>query len=383
MAEPITVVPGTAGLHERTAAVALRVADVIEACAADSPGADQAAGFLRAWADSVPYRRAGGDDAFGRTAAGFGLEQPRVRPPGARRAAGRARGDRRPPCARCTRQSEPRPTVGLAALLIGGADGRRAVRSLLTDGAAARNHLLLVTGRTTYFERSLQLPDGMWETWHGDDGWPADLSRVPMGPPPPGLGGWLTRPEVAAAVDAVRRDAPVTVLIVHEDERVARARAAAVAQAAGRAPLAARLAATDHTRAAQLGAQAVARGATRSWSPSPHPKSRLASWLSRTSPARSSCAPRRGPCGRPATEPCCCCPPAWSRSGTSARRGAGAVPQLAGSAAAIAARHPMDPAVTAALTADAQAHVGSLDLAGVSRLVRARAARVDAGRAPR
>ena len=374
MAEAITVVPGTAGLHERTAAVALRVADVIEACAADSPGADQAAGFLRAWADSVPYPPPGGDDAFGRTAAGFGLSSPEcdllvlAGLPDEHEGIATTLRSMHP-------QSEPRPTVGLAALLIGGADGRRAVRSLLTDGAAARNHLLLVSGRTTYFERSLQLPDGMWETWHGDDGWPADLSRVPMGPPPPGLGGWLTRPEVAAA----RRRGPPGCAGDRADRPMRTRGSPAPVQPLSRRPRDARRSRRGWPPPTTRGRPSWAHrpwrgGRHRSWSPSPHPKSRLASWLSRTSPARSSCAPRRGPCGRPATEPCWLLPTglvavrdqreAWSR----------AVPQLAGSAAAIAARHPMDPAVTAALTADAQAHVGSLDLAGVSRLVRARAA---------
>ncbi len=372
MAESITIVPETAGLPVRAAALALRVADVIDSCVSDGPGADQASGFLRAWADSVPYDEPSGDP-FVRTAAAYGLSADEC---DLLVLAGLP--DEHEGIATTLRSmhphAEPRPTVGLAALVLGGTDARGRVRSLLTGGAVTRHHLLHMTGRTTYFERSLHLADGIWETWHGDDGWPVDLVRVAMEPIPAGLEGWVASPEVAAAVRAVRADLPVTVLVVHEDERVAASRAAAVAQAAGRMPVAARLGPGDCDRLAQLGAQAVARAATPvvfAVTAPDEPVGELA--LPQVPGAFIVCA-APGTVRSGADRALMLLPTGLVAARDQRVAWIRAVPQLAASAAALAARHPMDPAMTATLTADARLQAGPLDLADVTRLVRARAA---------
>ena len=358
-----------------TADVARRVADLVQEHCSTSTGTDAAVEFLRSWAKGA---RAGPDRAeplrtmLARAADGFGLTHEEIE-----LVVLAGLPDEHEGIATTFRAlhplGEPRPTVGLAALMLGGGpDDRTRLRTLLASGAASQHGLLRTSGQSTFFERSLLLADKLWESLHGHDAWPADLDRVRIGTPPPGLDGWLAQPEVTTAVGVVRGDLPATILVVHEDELVARARAAALATAAGRPAIGARMTASDRRRLALLGTQAAVRGAVpvvvTVHSPE-EPAARLALpdvpgvFIVCAAPGTVRAAPDRALLLLPVRA---VAPhdqrAAWAQ----------AIPQLSERAGAMAARHPLDPALTIQLTPDARARGDVTDLAAVSRLVRAR-----------
>jgi hypothetical protein len=366
--------PPDTGLSQRAATVAGAVADVLdERCSAES-GAGEAASFLRSWAGSIstvdqplvsPLDQlvvrfdlselecsllllAGLPDEHEGVAATFRSIHP---------------------------QGEPRPTTGLAALLLGGRDRDRwRLRAALACGGAVRHGLLQLAGSGTFFERSLVLPEGLWEAMHGHDAWPADLPRVVLESPPPGLGGWLASAPVQAATALLTDDDRAVILITSDDEAVARARCAALAVASGRDAVCATLRPRDSARLSLLVAHAAVRGAV----PVvvvPPPTEGGIEQLSfgrtpgtvivcaepgtvRAAPDRAVLVLAAGPVGAADQRH------AWSE----------AVPDLAAHAGALAARHPLDPAVTAQLAVDAQAQRRRLQLTDISALIRVRAA---------
>ena len=358
-----------------TADIARRVSDLVQEHCSAGPGTNTAVEFLNSWAEGASAGTNSAEPvttALTRAADLFGLTHEEVE-----LVVLAGLPDEHEGIAATFRAlhplGDPRPTLGLAALIMGGGpDDRTRLRRLLASGGASRHGLLRTSGGSTFFERSLLLADGLWESLHGHDAWPADLDRVRIGTPPPGLDGWLAQPEVATAAGLVHDDLPATILIVNEDELVTRARAAALATAAARPSVGARVTASDGRRLALLGTQAAVRGAVPvavAVSPPEAPAVQLAlpdvpgAFIVCAAPGTVRAAPDRALLLLPVRA---VAPhdqrAAWAQ----------AVPQLPGHAAAMAARHPLDPALTAQLTSDARTGGGVTDLAAVSRLVRAR-----------
>jgi hypothetical protein len=278
---------------------------------------------------------------------------------------------------------EARVSAGLAALMLGARTSDRAsVRRLLTEGAAVRNGLVDLAGPGTLFERSLLCPDRLWDALHGHDGWPAGLDRVPVGAAPPGLGRWLSQAPVRRAVDALRDEADRTLLITCPDETVALGRCAALAAAAGVAVAAARVEPADAPAWQLLQAHAAARGAVPVAvisGPPPETGVIAAQLLTRRVMAGPVLVCATGGSLRVAPDRAVLPVPVDPVS-TADHRDAWrhALPHLAEHAAELAARHPIDPAHTAAVALDARSQSGLADgavgLRDVSALIRARAA---------
>ena len=129
---------------------------------------------------------------------------------------------------------EPRPTVGLAALILAedGVD-RTEMRRLLGSGPAVRHGVLRITGASGLFERSLTLADQLWEALHGVDAAPSGLQRLDLGPVPVGLDGWLTDELVQQAREVVRDNRTASVVLVSAEERIATSRCAALLASVG------------------------------------------------------------------------------------------------------------------------------------------------------
>ncbi len=375
-------------LSLRTAAIARAVADVIETTCREAPGADQAAGFLRTWADGqgdMPTEPGEADAPRAGTPLGslvrrFGLDGLEV---DLLLLAGLP--EEHEGLAATLRSlhplGEPGATVGLAALLGDGGSWRRdRLRHLLSSGAAVRHGLLRTSGSGSYFERSLALAEELWPALHGCDAWPASLRRADCGAPPPGLEPWLAEPDVAACVDVVRRGRRALVVVPHEEATVALARCRAISAAAGRPSVGAEIAVDDPAQVRLLLAHAVARDAVpvlvaRGGPETPVVTPELGDFagvvLVATPPGRL-----RPPLDRavlsvdPGPVPMASVLAAWRA----------ALPSLNGRSAELAGRHPLDPAVTAsvaldlATTGEADTDADSSDCAGrVARAIRARA----------
>ncbi|MEO6531029.1 MAG: ATP-binding protein [Specibacter sp.] len=279
-------------------------------------------------------------------------------------------------------QGEPHPTAGLAALVLNDTlvsaasmDARAQLRRLLTGGMAVRHGLLHLAGTGTFFERSLLVADSLWEALHGHDAWPAKLPRVDTPAVPPGLQGWLAGTGPARATAALARDATGTILVSGSNETIVLSRCLAVATAAGRTLVGARLRAGDAAGIDLLAAHAAVRGAlpllvlpgTNQGEPPEHNTLALGEVPGpvlvcsgdatvRAAGTRPVLALASGPVGAADQRA------AW----------AAALPGLAGQAAGLAARHPLDPALVAELAVDVPAHGGAPGLAEVSALIRTR-----------
>lgn len=339
-------------LSARAGRVALAVAAVIEdRCTAES-GAPQAAAFLREWAASVAVTE---PPAYGtplnRLAAGFALSRDEedllvlAGLPEEHEGLAATFRSLHP-------QSEPRPTAGLAALLLGGgAHERSALRHILVEGPAVRRGLLRVEGPGPFFERSLVLADDLWPALSGDDAWPAAVTRVPTADPPPGLDPWLAIPAVQACVTAVARRARALVVVAHDDPAIGIARGEAVARAAGVPLVGASVEPDDAGRIRLVLAHAVARGAV--------PllvlpdREGTATWLALGDHPGPVLAVAPPGTLRPSTDRAVLALDA-GRVPTASVRAAwqAAVPALNGRLRTVASRHPLDPAVTAQLALD-------------------------------
>jgi len=276
---------------------------------------------------------------------------------------------------------EPRVTAGLAALLLGAVTGDRSkVRRLLCEGTPVRAGLIRLPGPGTLFERSLVCADRLWDALHGHDAWPAAVPRVHAGEAPAGLEGWLDLVPVRNAIAVLRAGITSTLLVGCPDETVGLGRCAALARAAGSPLAAGRVMPGDQDGIALLAAHAAVRGAI--------PVLVLDAPVDREAAAAQVLAIRDVPgavfvitAGRMRTSsdrPLLSVPAgpvgiagyrtAWRR----------ALPHLAEDAAVLAARHPLDPAHTVAVAADASAlpadAPGAIGMTEVSGLIRARAA---------
>ena len=262
--------PVTETLTDRIVRVARGVAEVLTRHGGTASGATETAAFVQGWADAYAAEgsttgEADGASRLGRLAARFGLDPEEL---DLIVLAGLP--DEHEGLAATFRAvhptGEPRPTLGLAALLAGGAaTDRRRVRGLVLDGPAGRHGLLRSDGTGAFFEHSLLLPDLLWPALQGHDAWPATAPRVPVGPPPPGLTGWLAGAEATRALRALTRDDRVLVWTGTEDEAAGLGRCAALGAALNRPLMAARVSPGSADQVAQLIIHAELRGAYPCW----------------------------------------------------------------------------------------------------------------------
>jgi MoxR-like ATPase len=362
-------------LVARVAAIARRVAAVVEQRCGSEPGATSTVTFLRDWAATAPVPGIATAPSLplpaltrrlGLTAVEVDLLLLAGLPEEHEGLAAALR--------RCHPRSEPRPTVGLAALVVEPAvPERAALRRVLHEGRAAASGALVVDGSGPFFERSLLPADGLWDALHGHDAWPPALQRVDLGDPPPGLDGWLELPAVRRAVAALAAPDPVTLVLSTADHAIAAGRCAALARAAGTRAVAARGA--DAVRL--LAVHAAARAAVPVVVVDPaEPDRSVTVDLDGLPGPVVVCAPtgavRPGP-----HRPVLAVP--VGPVGVADRRAAwrAALPDRPELAPTLAARHPLDPAVTAQVARDVAAHArltpGPVDLADVSATIRARA----------
>ena len=159
---------------------------------------------------------------------------------------------------------EPRPTVGLSALVLAesGVD-RTEVRRLLGEGSAARLGVLRITGSSGLFERSLTLADQLWAALHGVDSTPPGLQRIVLGPAPAGLDAWLDGELVHRAGRVIRVGGAATVICSATEEPIAMGRCAVLLAAVGGQAFAVRVDTADAApeTARQSAVHAAARDA--------------------------------------------------------------------------------------------------------------------------
>lgn len=370
MAEPLPL--PDPGLSARAAAVADRLADVLAAGCSDESAGAATAGFLREWA-AAASRRPGGPGPLDRLAGAFGLSSDDVE---LLVLAGLA--EEHEGLADTFRAlhpaGTPRPTAGLAALVLGqaGTDRRPHVRRLLVQGPLTRARIVRVDGDGPFFERTLVPADGLWPVLHGDDAWPRHPSRVAVPSDQPGYSGWLDRLPTARAVRALVEDRPVTVIVRASDETVGLARCAALVAAAGRRPVGARVPAGDGDAVAGVVLHAVARGAVPVLLPERPADVDAAPGAVLVCAAPGADGPRGH---RPALVV-----DAGDLDGGD-RRAAWAtalasMPELAAHAADLADRHPVDPALLPGVAADLRDRGGHPGTREVGAVVRARAGAV-------
>lgn len=376
-------------LTARAARIARDLAGVLELHGSTGSGAMEAADFFRSWADGTtePPELAGAPDAaplnspldalverFSLTPAEIDLLLLAGLPEEHEGIAATFRS--------LNPQGEPHPTAGLAALVLNDAlvsaasmDARAQLRRLLTSGMAVGHGLLHLAGTGTFFERSLLVADSLWEALHGHDAWPAKLPRVDTPPVPPGLQGWLAGTGPARATAALARDVPGTILVSGSDETIVLSRCVAVATAAGRTLVGARLRAGDTSGIALLAAHAAVRGALPllvlpGTDQGEHPEHNTLEFADIPGPVLvcSIGATVRAAGNRPVLTL------DSGPVGAADQRAAwaAALPGLAEQADGVAARHPLDPALIAELAVDVPAQGGAPGLAEVSALIRTR-----------
>ncbi len=278
-------------------------------------------------------------------------------------------------------RAEPWLSVGLAAQVWFPSQAeRQRLRALLETSPLLRCGVLRLGGQpgdAPFFERSLQLAEGLWPALQGLDALPAKLQRLPAWTGQPGLDDWLASPRARAAVLALRERRLCNIVIEGDDAGALPARAQALAQQAGVPVLALLLpvnAEPDVALAAQ--AHALARNAV--------PLLQLAQ-AEPAGPARALFDSHPGPlllCGSVlaarAAAPTLVVLADPLSAGARRAMWRAALPSLAADSAAIAARHRMEPVralqvaadvgLAAALEARAPVH------ADVAASLRARAA---------
>ena len=387
MAEPfrspeVGTRPVSRDLSARASALALRTAAVVEATCSPESGAPATVAFLREWAAAAATARPLLDRSapIDRLVTEFSLE-PAERdllllaglPEEHEGLAGTFRS--------LHPRAEPRPTAGLAALLFeaDGGVGRAEVRRLLGSGALVRHRLLEVSTELPLFERTLAPADRLWDALHGDDAWPPRILRLPVEPAPAGLTAWLDLLPVRRAIVALRSRAKRTLIVSDPDDVVGLSRCARLAEEAGRGLVGGYIAPSDDGAVALVVAHAIVRGA-------------LPVLVLQTPPGASEgIRPRLSLDGIPGPVFVCAPPGAFVPAGRRPvlsvpigpvrpddRRRAwrAALPDLGDTAATLAARHPLDPALVDEVAADvrSQASLGGLaGLRDVSEVVRGRA----------
>ncbi|MGR6320742.1 ATP-binding protein [Micromonospora soli] len=270
---------------------------------------------------------------------------------------------------------EPRPTLGLAALVLGPDVPRGDLRRLMHEGPAARCGLIAASGRRAFFDQSLVLADRVWQALHGVDAWPAALPRVAVPPTPAGLEGWLELPSVQRAAHALSARRDCLLLVGAADETIAVSRCSALTDWVSRTAVAARVAPADGTGLALLALHALVRRAVpvavAGFPDGPAREPDLAG----TPPGPMFLCAMPGTVQPPAGRPML--PVPIGPISIQARRDAwqAVLPEVNGDLAPLAARHPLDPAVAALVARDVgvRDRERKLGLAEVSAAIRARA----------
>lgn len=357
-------------------AQAARVSDRLAALLRDQLGAESAAGagvdFLTRWHDVGPGDAATAPVLLNRLAVRYGLSRLELELVVLAGLADEHQG------VSATFRSlhptgDPRPTLGLAALYAGANQAARdSLRATVAEGPAFAAGLLRLAGDGPLFERSLVLGDALWSSLHGDDAWPAALPRVGV-TPPTGLDDWLAGRHPQRAVAALAADDPVLVLVTGEDEAIGLARCAALAYAARDQVVGCRTDLADPTRLALLAAHACLRDAVPLVLAQPGPDAPQVPALSAASVPGALLAYARPGAVRPAPDR----PVIWLPAapvGDDDRHAAWrhALPGLPiESITMLAARHRLDPAVTAQLGLDlgprSAAAPASAEVAGLIR----------------
>ncbi|MFB7263347.1 ATP-binding protein [Streptomyces nojiriensis] len=389
-------------LSARAAVVALRVAELLETTCSEEAGGESSA-FLRDWADGAMSRaeqiRGAGPltgTPFDRLVHRLGigpLEAELVLLAGLPEEHEGLAGTFRT----MHPGGEPHPSVGLASLLVdraarraaqhAGVHGRPAdrvaLRRMLHEGAVVRGGVLTLEGDGPFHERSLILADQLWEALHGHRAWPSSLQEVDPGPQVAGLDGWLGLPEVVRAVAALRSSEPRVLLVTARDETVALSRCAALAGAAGLDLVAARARPDDPEAMRLLGLHAAVRDAVPLLVAVPQPGG--------SGPLTPAVTRVRGPllvCAAPGAvrpgpqRPVLAVPLGPIESADRRAAWRAALPDAWEHAPELAARHPLDPALTAQVALDMRGRAGLAPDAGgedttqvvdVSAAIRARA----------
>jgi hypothetical protein len=368
-------------LAAHAAGLARRLAALLEATCSPESGGAAAAAFLRRWADAAAGRpaaeRSGPLDGLAERFALSAEERDLLLLAGLP--------DEHEGLASTFRslhpRSEPRSTVGLAALLLMGAEEDRArLRRLLAGGALVRHGLVQLVGEGTFYERSLVPAERLWDALHGHDAWPASVERIAVDEPAAGLDRWVDLPAARQAVQALRSADDRTLLVPAGDDVVAVSRCVALAAAARRPLVGGRVQAGDRAATALVVAHAAVRGAVPvivlPAAAEGGPPLSPALDLERVPGPILVCAPPGSarPVGR---RPVLGVPLGPIRPGDHRRAWRAALPELAEHVPALAARHPLDPALTAQVAADVRSHLrlpgGTVDLREISGAIRARA----------
>lgn len=135
-------------------------------------------------------------------------------------------------------RGDSRASVGLATQLLCREPRERvALRAVVERGPAVSSGIVRITGEGPFFERSLQLADGVWSALHGIDAWPSTLRRLNGPIVTSGLDEWLTSADTARALTAIAQQERCTVLVIAESEDAAFQRALALVHHAGAQPL--------------------------------------------------------------------------------------------------------------------------------------------------
>lgn len=273
-------------------------------------------------------------------------------------------------------RGEPRPTAGLAAQLLEQAGGSRArIRELLATGPAVASCAVQLTGDAPLFERDLVLAPGLWNRLHGVEAPPPGIELDGAPVTDSGLEDWLDEPETKRVLTGLRAGGPMTLVVAAHDARTAQRRAAVLAAAAGLPALRLLLPIAPELELIQrICVHAAAAGRV--------PVLRIPS---AEGPTRTAVAV---PAGFPAPVVLCC------RSGSEpevaertllrlaverpataalARMWQQLIPELAGSAAELAARFPLEPDQALRVVEDLQRLPGEVsDIKRVAAGVRAR-----------
>ena len=369
LARPAQDDPGDA-LTARVAEIARRLADVMVAHCSPASGAREAAEFLTSWAGATDEVPSGWPVTLERLITRLGLSELETE---LVLLAGLA--EEHQGLAATLRSlhphGDPWPTLGLAALLVGGTmQARSRIRAAVAEGRAFSARLLATSASGPFFERSLMLASDLWSALHGHDAWPTAIPRVEVGVPS-GFDGWLRERAPGRALACIAAGEPACILVTSDDEAIGLARCAALAYEARGAALAARVELTDHGQLAMLSLHATIRAAV---------PVAIARRAADAIPQTVSVAPIIGPiviCAppgllRPPTDRPVVWLPAAAVSAADQRTAwRHALPGLPSArTAAWSVRHRLDPAVTAQLALDLdglEGEPGAGDIAGLIR----------------
>src|SRR4051794_20442479 len=348
-------------LSARAASLALRLASFVEENTSEEAGAGTAVGFLRRWARSALQAALGSSTGGPRPSPGVDLPLgqlvARLQLTDTERDLVLLAGlpEEHEALANTFRQMDPgrapHPSIGLVAHALG-AD-RIALRRLLHEGSAVRTGALRVLSEGPFFERGLGLAPQLWDALHGNDAWPEAIERVELGPAPAGLEQWLGLPEVRRVVLALRSPQPRTLLVTADDEAIALSRCAALAEQAEAVLVAGRARPESGDTIGLPAVHAAVRGGLPLLVVTSPPQGETAGTLDLHRVLGPVLA-----CGAPGTlrpdalRPVLPVPP--GRIGVADRRAAwrAALPEASDHAPQLAARHPLDPALTAQVALD-------------------------------